>query len=81
MQLPDLYVAGGQSKKEAEQKDKWHQHKQGLILRVSPQSNSAEMHVEYVPHPKLAQRKILRLYLKLAPLRIANYMFVRKQRC
>jgi len=52
MQLPDLYIVGGQSKKEAEQKDEWHRHKQGLILRVSPQSNSAEMCVEYVTPPE-----------------------------
>lgn len=52
MQLTDLYIVGGQSKKGAEQKDEWHRHRQGVILRVTPQSNAAEMCVEYITPPE-----------------------------
>lgn len=52
MELPDLYVVGGESKKNAEDKDEWHRHKRGVIVRVSPQTNSAEMCVEYITPPE-----------------------------
>jgi len=52
MQLTDLYVIGGQSKENAESKDEWHRHKQGLIVRVDPQNGTLETCLEYVTPPE-----------------------------
>lgn len=50
--MKNLYVIGGQHKRDAFGKDEWHRYQKGLILRVDPEAGTSETCVEYVTPPE-----------------------------
>lgn len=49
--MTELYIVGGRAKRNRRELDEWHGYERGLVLRVDPDTGSAECVADYVSPP------------------------------